>query len=58
MTTDNITVAIKVRPIIQREINEGLRTQWKIQDTSIRQIDHNGQVYGEPYKFGEFKLQF
>lgn len=54
MSTDNITVAIKARPQIQREKNSNLGPSWLVKGQTIIQIDCNGQNYGEPYTFGKF----
>lgn len=54
MSTDNIIVAIKVRPLIEREKKAKLSVHWNVQGRAIIQLDYNGQPYGEPYCFGMF----
>lgn len=51
--SDNIKVAIRVRPLISREKNEKLREQWEVQDNSMYPIDANGKKNGDSYAFGE-----
>lgn len=58
MSTDNIIVAIKVRPLIEREKKEKLAINWNVQGRAIIQLDCNGQPYGEPYCFGNLFSYF
>lgn len=39
MSADNIKVCIKVRPLIDREKKDELKTVWEIQENKIRSID-------------------
>ncbi|VEN64102.1 unnamed protein product, partial [Callosobruchus maculatus] len=50
-STDNIKVAIKARPLIQREIVEGLEPVWRIRSNSVYQTDDVGSRFGEIYTF-------
>lgn len=50
---DNIKVAIKVRPLIKREISQQLKPLWAIQGQSIYQLDDQGSRLGEGYTFGK-----
>lgn len=50
--SDNIKVAIKVRPLIKREVDENLSIQWVTQENSITSTD------AEMKKRGDAKFQF
>jgi hypothetical protein len=50
--SDKIKVAIKVRPLIDREESEGLVSQWEVKNNSIFQKDTIGK-YRESYSFGK-----
>nr|CAI5857802.1 unnamed protein product [Callosobruchus analis] len=53
MTTnnDNIKVAVKARPLIQREVVEGLEPVWRLRSNSVYQTDDTGNRVGELYTF-------
>lgn len=53
MTSDNIIVSIKIRPLITREKKDNLPVRWKVQARSITQLDYNEQPFGEPFCFGK-----
>ncbi|KAL9700764.1 hypothetical protein quinque_004205 [Culex quinquefasciatus] len=46
---DNVTVSIKVRPLIRREKDSKLTPQWRIRENTIHNVDGTG----EPFVFGE-----
>ena len=52
--SDKIKVAIKVRPLIEREISEGLPIQWKVKNNTIFQIDEKQK--GDSFAFGKFYI--
>lgn len=49
--SDNIHVAIKVRPLIKREKDGKSTYQWRVKDNQISQLDSN---HMEPFYFGKF----
>ncbi|XP_039297338.1 centromere-associated protein E [Nilaparvata lugens] len=52
MSDKKIKVAIRVRPLIEREKNEGLQLRWTTEDNKIYQIDPaNGKSKGDAYTF-------
>jgi hypothetical protein len=53
--SDKIKVAIKVRPLIEREESEGLFIQWEVKDNSIFQKDSGGKCK-EGYTFGKLLI--
>jgi hypothetical protein len=53
--SDKIKVAIKVRPLIEREEFEGLFNQWEIKNNSIFQKDSSGKCK-ECYSFGKLLI--
>lgn len=53
MSTDNITVAIKIRPLINREKKEKLKEIWSVQDRSIYQIENGQMLVEQQYCFGK-----
>lgn len=50
---DNITVSIKVRPLIKRERDSKLTSQWRIRDNTIAHIEGNGEPFTFDYIFDE-----
>lgn len=50
--SDNIQVAIKVRPLIKREKDEQARIQWTVKENTISHIGQNGKTDTE-YQFGK-----
>ncbi|XP_053686643.1 uncharacterized protein LOC128736187 [Sabethes cyaneus] len=50
---DNITVSIKVRPLIKREKDLKLTSQWRIRDNTIANIDGNGEPFVFDHIFDE-----
>ncbi|XP_049817290.1 centromere-associated protein E isoform X2 [Aethina tumida] len=51
MSSDNIQVAIRARPSIEREVKKKLGDNWTIQKNIIFQVDDNGVRCNEPYSF-------
>lgn len=52
--SDNITVAIKVRPLIKREQDERQQIQWVVGENSITQIDCDTRKLAETeFRFGK-----
>ncbi|XP_072020488.1 uncharacterized protein [Amphiura filiformis] len=51
MKMDNIKVAIRVRPLINREENENADVNWKADTQTIVQVDAGGQTKGKCYNF-------
>lgn len=52
MSSNNIKVVIKMRPLLERERKEGKDIVWRIKDNMITSID---EAYRKP--FGEFVLK-
>lgn len=50
--SDNITVAVKVRPLIKREREQKLTEQWRIQNETIECI--HPMFIASKFSFGEF----
>ncbi|XP_058460686.1 uncharacterized protein LOC131436163 [Malaya genurostris] len=50
---DNITVSIKVRPLIKREKDLKLSSQWRIRQNTIAHIDGNGEPFVFDHIFDE-----
>ncbi|CAH2007890.1 unnamed protein product [Acanthoscelides obtectus] len=50
MTSDNINVAIKIRPMIQREVADGLERLWNVRENCIWEADESSR-HGEVYIF-------
>ncbi|XP_058830445.1 kinesin-related protein 4-like [Topomyia yanbarensis] len=50
---DNITVSIKVRPLIKREKDQKLSSQWRIRDNTIANVDGNGEPFVFDHIFDE-----
>jgi hypothetical protein len=44
MTSNNIKVAIKVRPLIAREKNDNLPSQWTVSENSIKSINKEHEM--------------
>jgi hypothetical protein len=53
--SDKIKVAVKVRPLIEREELEGLSLQWEIKNNSIFLRDSGGK-YKECFTFGKLLI--
>lgn len=51
---DNIQVAVRLRPLLSKEIASHVKVKWKVEKNTVYQIDDNGQRYGEPYCFGMY----
>uniref|UniRef100_A0A182WC17 Kinesin motor domain-containing protein n=1 Tax=Anopheles minimus TaxID=112268 RepID=A0A182WC17_9DIPT len=51
--SDNVKVSIKVRPLIKREKDSKLASQWRIRDNTIASIDGNGDPYVFDHIFDE-----
>lgn len=49
MTSSDIKIFIKVRPLIARERNENLTSQWIISENTMKSIDRQHQM-----TFGKF----
>lgn len=54
--SDNIKVVVKVRPLIPREKDENLQCQWRVDNNSIYQLDHSGNLFGPSFTFGKYLL--
>jgi hypothetical protein len=54
--SDKIKVAVKVRPLIEREESEGLFPQWEVKNDSIFLKD-NGGKYKECFTFGKLLIK-
>lgn len=50
--SDSIQVAIKVRPLIKREKDENLVTQWTVKDNTIAPIDPAKKRGDHCFQFG------
>lgn len=50
--SDNIRVAIRIRPLIPQEEEKKLSIQWGVQENNIYQIDENGKKIGDSFCFG------
>ncbi|XP_055535563.1 uncharacterized protein LOC129724590 [Wyeomyia smithii] len=50
---DNITVSIKVRPLIKREKDLKLTSQWRIRDNTIAHVDGSGEPFVFDHIFDE-----
>lgn len=48
--SDNITVAIKVRPLIKRERDQKLTEQWRIQNETIECVN---AILNAKFSFGK-----
>uniref|UniRef100_A0A182SY47 Kinesin motor domain-containing protein n=1 Tax=Anopheles maculatus TaxID=74869 RepID=A0A182SY47_9DIPT len=51
--SDNVKVSIKVRPLIKREKDSKLTSQWRIRDNTIASIDGNGDPFVFDHIFDE-----
>uniref|UniRef100_A0A182PPG6 Kinesin motor domain-containing protein n=1 Tax=Anopheles epiroticus TaxID=199890 RepID=A0A182PPG6_9DIPT len=51
--SDNVKVSIKVRPLIKRERDSKLTSQWRIRDNTIASIDGNGDPFVFDHIFDE-----
>uniref|UniRef100_A0A182YFI4 Uncharacterized protein n=1 Tax=Anopheles stephensi TaxID=30069 RepID=A0A182YFI4_ANOST len=51
--SDNVKVSIKVRPLIKREKDSKLTSQWRIRDNTIATIDGNGDPFVFDHIFDE-----
>uniref|UniRef100_A0A182JUF4 Kinesin motor domain-containing protein n=1 Tax=Anopheles christyi TaxID=43041 RepID=A0A182JUF4_9DIPT len=51
--SDNVKVSIKVRPLIKREKDSKLVSQWRIRENTIATIDGNGDPYVFDHIFDE-----
>uniref|UniRef100_A0A4Y0B5U8 Kinesin motor domain-containing protein n=2 Tax=Anopheles funestus TaxID=62324 RepID=A0A4Y0B5U8_ANOFN len=51
--SDNVKVSIKVRPLIKREKDSKLASQWRIRDNIIATIDGNGDPFVFDHIFDE-----
>ncbi|XP_053663647.1 uncharacterized protein LOC128712800 [Anopheles marshallii] len=51
--SDNVKVSIKVRPLIKREKDSKLASQWRIRDNTIVSIDGNGDPFVFDHIFDE-----
>lgn len=52
---DNIEVAIRVRPLLDKEVKENLPIHWHIDGESIFQVDQQGRQLSQPFTFGKVK---
>lgn len=51
--SDKIKVAVKVRPLIARELDKKLLSYWQIKNDTIFLQDPTGKQKNEPFVFGE-----
>lgn len=57
--SDNIKVAIKVRPLIKREQDEKLPIQWIVEENAMVRIDPETKKRGDAkFQFGELNLKY
>ncbi|XP_069689418.1 centromere-associated protein E-like [Periplaneta americana] len=49
--SDKIKVAVKVRPLIEREESEGFALHWHVKNDTIFQIDNEGKQKGDTFSF-------
>lgn len=52
--SDNIKVAIKVRPLIKREKEEQAKIQWTVQENTISHIGPKIGKADSTYQFGKY----
>lgn len=50
---DNIKVAVRVRPLIQREIVKTEKIRWLVENNIVYYIDEDGHKSTECYSFGK-----
>ncbi|XP_071942688.1 uncharacterized protein [Antedon mediterranea] len=48
---DNVHVAIRVRPLITRESSHDTNLHWKVENSTIYQVDSKNKNVGKPYTF-------
>ncbi|XP_058066335.1 uncharacterized protein LOC131215956 [Anopheles bellator] len=53
MASDNVKVSIKVRPLIKREKDSKLSSQWRVRDNAIAMVDGNSDPFVFDHIFGE-----
>lgn len=53
--SDKIKVAVKVRPLIPRELDRKLLSHWQIKNDTIYLQDPTGKQKSEPFVFGELE---
>lgn len=50
--SDNIKVVVKVRPLISRELENKLPYQWRVDNNTLYQLEHNGRDF-QAFTFGK-----
>ncbi|XP_052859852.1 centromere-associated protein E-like [Anopheles cruzii] len=53
MASDNVKVSIKVRPLIKREKDSKLTSQWRVRDNAIAMVDGNSDPFVFDHIFDE-----
>ncbi|XP_030747345.1 kinesin-related protein 4-like isoform X2 [Sitophilus oryzae] len=55
MSSTNIQIAVKVRPLIERELKEKTETTWIVKENSVLQVDYAQNCYSFDHIFDENK---
>lgn len=58
MSSDSIKVAIKLRPLIKREKEHNLQSQWIVKNNWIIPIDQETRKRTDGFQFGKLICQF
>ncbi|XP_076260932.1 uncharacterized protein LOC143196882 [Rhynchophorus ferrugineus] len=55
MSATNIQIAVKIRPLIERELKEKTEALWEIQENSVVQVDYVQNCYSFDHIFDQHK---